>query len=553
MIDQKPLTSDPAPSKPYPSRQPLATQPNGASRLPPKSSDATEYQYSSHLMPNRVDALGRKRSEVSAAGSEPDSLLELYKGGSESRKNSYHIGAGDARKASQGVDRNDEDDESKWIHRDKLAQIESRELEEAGLRARGTSRSNPPSRSASHSRHRRNASLGDTSEDIKQDDGINGHYPPLQERRQHAISPILASEASENGDVDHDPRTRDEAAAEHEREQANQGARQHIVRPNTSRIPLAKTSPAPVPRPLVAGDSPRPRSRGGSGLWSGLYENGVAVSKTRDRSATAESAVLPDDMDDSAARSRRGTSMEATSPPTSPPKARVPSKTTPTSGSRKTSRATSGAKPRATSATHKDSPRRPGTSSGASRPATARPEGEAPWIATMYKPDPRLPPEEQMLPTHAKKLAQEQWEREGKTGSVYDTEFRLLNTDDFARPEAKPKEEQAPEPQKEEEQPPQWPLSTPPTEKAESDNLRPGNGGSQHGGYSTMPAVRVPSPQVQQRSSSSTPPAKVAPPIRPATETRSSTTVRPTERIRVQDPPDKEGKEKKSCGCCVVM
>ncbi|KAJ9637265.1 hypothetical protein H2199_007552 [Coniosporium tulheliwenetii] len=346
-------------------------------------------------MPNRVDALGRKRSETSAAGSEPDSLLELYKGGSESWKSSYHVGAGETRKASQGVDRSDEDDESKWIHRDKLAQIESRELEEAGLRARGTSQSSLPSRSGSHSRHRRNASLGDTSGDTKQDDEINGHYPPRQERRQHTISPIPASEASENGDVDHDPRMRDRTSAEHEREQANQGARQHLVRPTTSRIPLAKTSPAPVPRPLVAGDSPRPRSRGGSGLWSGLYENGVAVSKTRGRSATAESAVLPDDMDDPAARSQRGTSMEATSPPTSPPKARAS-------------------------------------------------------------------PEEQMLPTHAKKLAQEQWEREGKTGSVYDTEFRLLNTDEFARPEPKPKEEHAPEPQqKEDEQPPQWPLSTP--------------------------------------------------------------------------------------------
>lgn len=37
-----------------------------------------------------------------------------------------------------------------------------------------------------------------------------------------------------------------------------------------------------------------------------------------------------------------------------------------------------------------------------------RPEGEAPWLATMYKPDPHLPPDEQMLPTHAKRLAEEQ-------------------------------------------------------------------------------------------------------------------------------------------------
>jgi hypothetical protein len=36
-----------------------------------------------------------------------------------------------------------------------------------------------------------------------------------------------------------------------------------------------------------------------------------------------------------------------------------------------------------------------------------------------------------MLPTHAKRLAQEQWEREGRTGTVYDREFRLLNTESF--------------------------------------------------------------------------------------------------------------------------
>jgi hypothetical protein len=58
------------------------------------------------------------------------------------------------------------------------------------------------------------------------------------------------------------------------------------------------------------------------------------------------------------------------------------------------------------------------------------PEGEAPWIASMYKPDPRLPPDQQMLPTHAKRMMQEQWEREGKTGTAYDRELRLLNDDD---------------------------------------------------------------------------------------------------------------------------
>lgn len=42
---------------------------------------------------------------------------------------------------------------------------------------------------------------------------------------------------------------------------------------------------------------------------------------------------------------------------------------------------------------------------------TAQPEGEAPWIADMYKPDPRLPQDEQIIPTHAKRLAREKEDR----------------------------------------------------------------------------------------------------------------------------------------------
>jgi hypothetical protein len=47
----------------------------------------------------------------------------------------------------------------------------------------------------------------------------------------------------------------------------------------------------------------------------------------------------------------------------------------------------------------------------------------------MYKPDPRLPPDQQIIPTHAKRMQQEQWENEGRVGSMYDTDFRLLNTE----------------------------------------------------------------------------------------------------------------------------
>ena len=107
----------------------------------------------------------------------------------------------------------------------------------------------------------------------------------------------------------------------------------------------------------------------------------------------------------------------------------------------------------------------------------------------MYKPDPRLPPDQQMLPTHAKRLAQEQWEKDGKTGSVYDREFRLLNTDDF--PHLKPSDsptnklDNRPPPLTQISQPAdrdsqQWPLPSPKLQDK-------GNG--EHGGYSTIPRI----------------------------------------------------------------
>ncbi|KAI5289972.1 hypothetical protein KEM55_008693 [Ascosphaera atra] len=48
------------------------------------------------------------------------------------------------------------------------------------------------------------------------------------------------------------------------------------------------------------------------------------------------------------------------------------------------------------------------------------PMGDPPWLASSFRPDPRLPPEQQILPTHAKKMLQEQWEKEGRTGMLYD-------------------------------------------------------------------------------------------------------------------------------------
>lgn len=61
-------------------------------------------------------------------------------------------------------------------------------------------------------------------------------------------------------------------------------------------------------------------------------------------------------------------------------------------------------------------------------------EGDPPWLVSAYKPDPRLPPDQQLLPTVARRLQQEKWEQEGKFGSIYDKDFRPLTGEGFLSP-----------------------------------------------------------------------------------------------------------------------
>jgi hypothetical protein len=163
----------------------------------------------------------------------------------------------------------------------------------------------------------------------------------------------------------------------------------------------------------------------------------------------------------------------------------------------------------------------------------------------MYKPDPRLPPDQQMLPTHAKRLAQEQWEKEGKTGTVYDRDFRLLNTEEFPE-NPQPQLEPSPDtggfapvtPAKDELRTTvlttkKWSLSqTPPigSPRSATGSYRPGTSDT-HGGYKTTPTIIPPTPTVQN------PPQALNP-------------------IQVMDTleDDEEPKKKGCLGCgCVVM
>ena len=168
-----------------------------------------------------------------------------------------------------------------------------------------------------------------------------------------------------------------------------------------------------------------------------------------------------------------------------------------------------------------------------------RPEGDPPWLATMYKPDPRLPPDQQILPTHARRMQQEQWEKEGKTPITYDREFApLAITPDEGKPPrtdaTKALEKAEPEEPKEEEQP------TPPVEmpqRTKSPDSRP----TTSSGYTTMP--RLPDPHA--------PPRRVPSQnlIRPSNQNPSIVTTQPP----VQDESENEKQQKRGCACCIVM
>lgn len=306
----------------------------------------------------------------------------------------------------------DEPDEG-WIHRDKLREIEIQEMEQAGMRVRQPRRSGSTGpgasqRSTSRSMSRNGLRRPMSREQMYESPVDDSGYGEFKRKR---VSTIPAADASEEQEAEYHHRHDSELRTLEELAAPQPGYRQHSGRPSTSRIPVSKVSPMPVPNAMVDRDSPLPRSRHGSNNWSGNWDE--LQYARRARGASVGSQVLLDD-DGYRTPSRpasshvRPSSDEKTGYSHSPPKARVPNKDGPISGGRKTSGArppTANAnKPRVRSGT---GGMRPPSSSGPRNPIN-RPEGEAPWLASMYKPDPRLPPEEQMLPTHAKRLAQEQ-------------------------------------------------------------------------------------------------------------------------------------------------
>ncbi|EAT80788.2 hypothetical protein SNOG_11744 [Parastagonospora nodorum SN15] len=474
----------------YATRQPHTSQANGFAkpvRSPTWDSMNQSYENDqSYLSSDRMNELHRKPSgDMNAISNDPDSVMEYYKSHNTNKKSTAASLKGKPKKKTSKGGPGDpnwtavEHDQNNWIHRDKLKEIETKELEAAGFRVGGRA-SGTNSRSQSTTRKPRDRRGSEAA-------GQNQTGDERHDGRR-VVSPIPA-EDEDALDQDHSWRnsTTFEELAAGGGQPASPRATTHNGRPSTSRIPLPKTSGLPVPASAADRDAPLSRSRAGSGNWNG----------------------------DAIAANAKPTGK------TGPP------------GNRKTSAKT---QPKGRNVSGTSPPKRPGTSGAAAaiRPVTShKPEGEAPWIATMYKPDPRLPPDQQIIPTHAKRMQQEQWENEGRVGSMYDKDFRLLNTEDMDGKRLSQIDPIALEKERERENG-QWPLPSPEKSASPDPSLEKTDtkANEQGGAYKLTPTIpqgpRVPSP-------------KLAPPIEPAASHPQ------THDFPSQSRAGKEGV------CCIVM
>ena len=447
-------------------------------------------------------------------------------------------------------------DDYKWINRDKLAVIESMELAEMDPELYRALREENRVKSM-----RASKSTGDMR--VPSEDGGEENVSPIQdedddpwryygeERSNNTTKPLTRP----NGQTDHDIAV--------------------SSRPGTSRIPI----PASKPASYDDDDSPLEISRQRSGSTS----MGMQQQRARSKSSGTQPAFQ---QADGKTTPRSRLPSISTTPQGSPPKEYGTSKGngTPTKNKTASARKPSGTQPRSRAGST-DTSKRP-TTSDRPRPPTARPEGEAPWIATMYKPDPRLPPDQQMLPTHAKRLAQEQAEAEARAArDAEQSGIHLANEEppdvnasaEAQEPSGPPNVIKAMESpgevpqtgldntdQDQTLQPPthtdddrlgqSWPLST--SGEAEANGHPPSSRTiSPAKEYNIMP--RVPSQQDRRFSSNYIANHQIRTLGHSTEQEREANAAQAPvhQPITLQPPKAEEGKEKKKggCGCCVVM
>ncbi|KAJ9499239.1 hypothetical protein LTR99_005332 [Exophiala xenobiotica] len=492
------------------------------SSLAPNRKDSSG---TSRLSNHRVEELGQSEGKLIRSGSEPDSLLDLYNQSSGNVSQQNKDGDSDI---PENMYRPQENDPEGWIHRDKLAKIESEELQAAGINLATARRpgNKPARRETSRGRlsEERNAPTRGEPEDTR---------------------PQLLEEEDEQANWDF--RTPEEISAEQTLSPIYSNP---VLKKSGSKIPVLTSSPLPIPHERIERDTPLVRKRTISNSMS--PEDGIPVLKTRMRRGSTGSAAL---LDEAESLSTTPVFANGTRLPT--PKQSSPTKTKSkngqpsppgTSAGRKASgntaarKATANAKNGATPSPNQ----RPGTRSGdLDRPRTAvnRPEGDPPWLATMYKPDPMLPPDQQIIPTHARRQQQAQWEGSGAVPSTYDRNFSPLaihtgSVSKGASPILHSSPSPAPGRDGDDNDGASWPLRPVPSPSLRGPaSPRPGTSGSTHGGYSTMP--RVASPAIMHS---------------PRMGNISTVPAQPNTRVQRIEHNDMDEKVKdKSCGCCIVM
>ena len=452
---------------------------------------------------------------MSRSGSEADSLIDLYH-----RQNSdTNLRSDGDLDIPENMYRPDEDDPEGWIHRDKLAKIESEELQAAGINLANARRT---IKSGKRFQNRSEQSIEEQSSKTTHD-----------EKRRRTSSPAMADEdlQPQNWDL----RTAEEIAAESTG--VSSPYPNPVVRKAGSKIPILTSSPLPIPVEKVERETPLPRKRTMSGSLS--LDEAASVPRSRPRKSSTGSQALLDEVNGRAgqAASKTGSPIKSRpqNPLVTPPASVATRKVTPTS--RKGAAAPKGTMPNSPS-------QRPGTRSGeADRPRTAvnRPEGDPPWLATMYKPDPRLPPDQQIIPTHARRQQQAQWSQEGAIPDTYGRDFSPLSV----RPLDETSLPQQPAPamtpaDKLDETANAWPLRPMASVRSASSG-RPGTSGSITGGYSTMPKVTSPplglhSPKLGQSPRVSQVPGQQR-----------------MQEHKLETGGEDDGKAEKGCGCCIVM
>jgi hypothetical protein len=449
-------------------------------------------------------------------GSPADSVLDLYDGARDERAKASSKKTADEAFGSDSVY---DDESSKWIHRDKLARIESEELQAAGYylpKPRDRDRESVRSKSQNRAKREPGPDLANG-----QPRAVSGPEQAAVRSRKNSATTTDPKSPEEPLTPSWDLRMPEEIEEEGDGYWVSVGGR-------ASRIPVAKISPLPIPNEQLERDKLLVRKRDSSAG----EDDAINYPKPRARSGSTGNAL--------AKTPTNGTLSQPTPQPNKPSS---PKKGTPTTGARKPSavKPNGAGRPKTRGGPSKDSTSsggagtRPSTRSGErelSIGSSKQMEGEPPWMVSAYRPDPRLPPDQQLLPTVAKRLQQEKWMREGTLGNIYDKEFRPLTDEGFLK---RPEQEPAPEQDEEQDH----------NEKVEGDELdNPGGDWplraeskpARSSSYSTMPRI------------SDKPTMSPLPSPRPPSQQP-----RPTSVIRVQEPPEELTQKKSGCGCCIVM